>query len=198
MYARDLAGTKFSPLNQINADNVAKLAPAWNVTLVERPAGQGRGARGGGAPPAGEEAAAAAGGRGRGPAAPQILSNPEVTPIVVNGVMYLNAGGDHIMALDAATGKEIWRYQIPNGDTTGRGVAYWPGDRNNPERIIFTASPVNVKAGGGGFNSGAVESAVPADGARRGHRQAVRRLRHQRRRRDHGRMERRAGRRQAT
>ena len=46
-----------------------------------------------------------------------------------------------MMALDAATGKEIWRYQIPNGDTTGRGVAYWPGDRNNPERMIFTASP---------------------------------------------------------
>src|SRR5947208_2573916 len=83
----------------------------------ERPSG-GRGARGAGAPPAGEEGAAPADGRGRGPAAPQILSNPEVTPIVVNGVMYLDAGGDHILALDAATGKEIWRFQIPNGDTT--------------------------------------------------------------------------------
>src|SRR5260221_3552811 len=154
MYARDLAGTKYSPLTQINADNVSKLTPAWNVTLVERPAG-GRGTRGAGAPPAGEEGAAPADGRGRGPAAPPILSNPEVTPIVVNGVMYLDAGGDHILALDAATGKEIWRFQLPGGDTTGRGVAYWPGDRNNPERIFFTASPPNMKAGGGGFNSGA-------------------------------------------
>ena len=154
MYARDLAGTKYSPLTQINADNVSKLMPAWNVTLVERPAG-GRGTRGAGTPPAGEEGAAPADGRGRGPAAPPILSNPEVTPIVVNGVMYLDAGGDRILALDAATGKEIWRFQIPNGDTTGRGVAYWPGDRNNPERIFFTASPPNMKAGGGGFNSGA-------------------------------------------
>src|SRR4029077_10420809 len=98
---------------------------------------------------------APAAGRGAGPATPEILSNPEVTPIVVNGVMYLDAGGDHVLALDAATGKEIWRYQLPGGDTTGRGVAYWPGDRNNPGRIIFTASPVNIKAGGGGFNSGA-------------------------------------------
>ena len=122
MYARDLAGTKFSPLKQITTDNVARLAPAWNVTLVERPAGRGRGARGAGAAAAGEEAQAAAG--GRGPAVPQILSNPEVTPIVVNGVMYLDAGGDHILALDAATGQEIWRFQIPNGDTTSRGVAY--------------------------------------------------------------------------
>jgi quinoprotein glucose dehydrogenase len=152
MYARDLAGTKFSPLTQINAGNVSTVTPAWNVTLVERPAG-GRGGPGGRNPaPAGvgEEAGAPAGGRGlggRNPAAPAILSNPEVTPIVVNGVMYLLAGGDHILALDAATGKEIWRYQLPSGDTTGRGVAYWPGDRNNPERIIFTAGPPNAKMG---------------------------------------------------
>ena len=50
MYARDLAGTKFSPLRQINADNVSRLQPAWNLTLVERPQGQGRG-RGTGAEP---------------------------------------------------------------------------------------------------------------------------------------------------
>ena len=37
MYARDLAGTKFSPLKQITAENVGRLQPAWNVTLVERP-----------------------------------------------------------------------------------------------------------------------------------------------------------------
>src|SRR5256885_2340461 len=35
MYARDLAGTKFSPLKQINADNASRLQPAWNLTLVE-------------------------------------------------------------------------------------------------------------------------------------------------------------------
>ena len=118
MYARDLAGTKFSPLKQITADNVSGLKPAWNVTLVERPAGQGR---------------------GRGAAGPELLSNPEATPIVVNGVMYLLSAGNTITALDAATGKEVWQHKI-DGDSTGRGVAFWPGDRNNPERIIFTAS----------------------------------------------------------
>src|SRR4029077_15800443 len=95
---------------------------------------------------------APAAGRGAGPATPEILSNPEVTPIVVNGVMYLDAGGDHVLALDAATGKEIWRYQLPGGDTTGRGVAYWPGDRNNPGRILFTAGPVNAKMAANSFN----------------------------------------------
>src|SRR3954469_18387617 len=64
MYARDLAGSKYSPLKQITAENVSRLQPAWNLTLVERPAaGQGR---------------------GRGAAGPEIPSNPEVTPIVVN------------------------------------------------------------------------------------------------------------------
>src|SRR5437870_9358277 len=54
MYARDLAGTKFSPLKQINADNVGKLQPAWNLNLVEP----------------------------RTPSNPPNPSNPEVTPIV--------------------------------------------------------------------------------------------------------------------
>ena len=118
MYGRDLAGTKFSPLKQVNADNVARLQPAWTLTLVDRPQGQGR---------------------GRGVAGPPQPSNPEVTPIVVNGVMYLLSAGNTITALDAATGQRIWQHSI-DGESTGRGVAFWPGDRNNPERILFTAS----------------------------------------------------------
>jgi len=130
MYGRDLAGTKFSPLKQVTVENASTLQPAWNLTLVERPA-----------PAPGQ-------GRGRGAGGPEILSNPEVTPIVVNGVMYLLAAGNQIMALDAATGKEIWRFAIPDGDSTGRGLAYWPGDRNNPERVMFTASAPKGKPGG--------------------------------------------------
>src|ERR1043166_2823096 len=118
MYGRDLAGTKFSPLKQVNADNVARLQPAWTLTLVDRPQGQGR---------------------GRGVAGPPQPSNPEVTPIVVNGVMYLLSAGNTIAAVDAATGQRIWQHSI-DGESTGRGVAFWPGDRNNPERILFTAS----------------------------------------------------------
>jgi hypothetical protein len=62
MYGRDLAGTKFSPLKQVTAENVSRLQPAWNLTLVERPA-----------PVPGQ-------GRGRGAGGPEIPSNPEVTP----------------------------------------------------------------------------------------------------------------------
>jgi glucose dehydrogenase len=132
MYARDLAGTKFSPLKQITAENVSRLQPSWNMTLVERPQGQGRGrpSTSSGRPEPVE---------GRGAGGPELLSNPEVTPIVVNGVMYLLSAGNTVTALDAATGQPIWQRKI-DGDSTGRGVAFWPGDRTNPERIVLTAS----------------------------------------------------------
>ena len=38
MYTRDLAGTRYSPLKQINAGNVSKLTAAWNVQSA-RPGG---------------------------------------------------------------------------------------------------------------------------------------------------------------
>jgi quinoprotein glucose dehydrogenase len=147
MYGRDLAGTKFSPLKQLTAENVSKLQPAWNLTLVERPA-----------PAPGQ-------GRGRGAGGPEILSNPEVTPIVVNGVMYLLAAGNQILALDAATGREIWRYVIPDGDSTGRGLGYWPGDRNSPERVVFTASPPKPKTADGAGASTAAARLIALDAA---------------------------------
>ena len=35
----------------------------------------------------------------------------QATPIVTDGVMYVSLPFNHVVALDAATGKEIWRYQ---------------------------------------------------------------------------------------
>src|SRR5712672_2158189 len=92
MYARDLAGTKFSPLKQITAGNVSRLQPAWNLALVE----PRRTSTNPGEPP-------------RTSPNP---SNPEVTPIVVNGVMYLLSAGNVITALDAATGQPVWQHKI--------------------------------------------------------------------------------------
>ena len=108
MYGHDLASTRFSPLSQINADNIAKLAVAWSYPM-----------RPGGAGPAGG-------------------AFSQVTPIVVNGVMYLPAG-NRVVALEPETGKEIWSYRRPTGLVSARGVAYWPGDRKNPSRIFFTS-----------------------------------------------------------
>ena len=67
---------------------------------------------------------------GRGP-------NSQVTPIVVNGVMYLPAA-DRVVALDPTTGRELWRHRIAEGSPSRRGVAYWPGGNGLSPRIIFT------------------------------------------------------------
>ena len=124
MYNHDAASTRYSPLTQIDTGNVAKLAPAWTFTTrVAPPEGsagkqnekqKGRGGRGGGGVGA------------------------EATPIVAGGVMYIPAG-NFVVALEPDTGKEMWRYKLSAGNASSRGVAYWPGDKQNPPRVIFTA-----------------------------------------------------------
>src|ERR1700730_13365877 len=41
MYSRDLAGTRYSPLTQINTENVARLTQAWSVRLTAPAGGRG-------------------------------------------------------------------------------------------------------------------------------------------------------------
>jgi quinoprotein glucose dehydrogenase len=124
MYNRDLAGTRYSPLTQITPTNVATLVEAWSYRLRPEP----------GKPvPAVDKPASSF----------EIFQ--EVTPIVVNGVMYLPSG-NRVVALEPETGKEIWRYELPEGLASFRGVAYWPGDPSTrlgagglPARIFFTS-----------------------------------------------------------
>ena len=146
MYGHDYAGTRFSPLREINTRNVGRLTRAWSVS-VERP-------------PVGDDSSL-------GPA-----GNPQATPIVVDGVMYLPVRGNEVVALAADTGREIWRHTLhsPLG-TTARGVAYWPGDGDLGPRILLTAGPtlVALDAQTGhpvtGFGrDGIVQIAVPWNG----------------------------------
>jgi glucose dehydrogenase len=108
-YNHDLGGTRFSPLTEINIGNVANLKQAW-VYSFPAPPGGGRGGGLGGA--------------------------SEAVPIVVGGVMYVPAG-NNVVALEADTGKVIWQRDVPGASR--RGVGFFPGDRNTPERIIVTA-----------------------------------------------------------
>src|SRR5262249_30544870 len=66
---------------------------------------------------------------------------PEVTPIMVNGVLYFPAGNRRsIVAADAGTGETLWVWRIDEGARingvrrSNRGVAYWTDGRE--ERII--------------------------------------------------------------
>src|SRR5262245_13593385 len=62
----------------------------------------------------------------------------DFNPLVARGVVYgLGAGGTFV-ALDAATGKELWNYKgVQN--FTGRGVNYWESADGADRRLLFTA-----------------------------------------------------------
>lgn len=63
----------------------------------------------------------------------------EVTPIVIGGVMYLLDLQGAAYALDAETGKQLWRFDS-GVRAKNRGVSYWPGDATHRPRIFL---PVN-------------------------------------------------------
>ncbi len=65
----------------------------------------------------------------------------QVNPIVVNGVLYGVTSAVQAFALDAASGREIWRFseQLKAWHSTSRGVAYWTDGRDN--RILYTIGP---------------------------------------------------------
>jgi quinohemoprotein ethanol dehydrogenase len=90
---------RFSPLKQINEENVGKLGIAWYYDL-------------------------------------NTMRGIEGTPVVVDGVMYANSAWSVTVALDATTGKEIWRYdpKVPLEwtrfvccDVVSRGLGVWQG-----------------------------------------------------------------------
>ena len=72
----------------------------------------------------------------------------QVSPLIVNGVMYTTAGANRdVVAIDAATGQSLWHWR-PTGELTrwfdiidplsrssGRGVSYWTDGRGD-ERIF--------------------------------------------------------------
>ena len=84
----------------------------------------------------------------------------EVTPLMVNGVMYTQAGSRRdVVALDPTTGEVLWMWRMDEGKRgdnavrpgSGRGVAYWTDGRGDDR--IFTITPgynlvaLNAKTG---------------------------------------------------
>jgi quinoprotein glucose dehydrogenase len=65
-------------------------------------------------------------------------SDMQCNPIVVSGVMYVTTPKTRVAAIDAATGKEIWRFDAGNGRAThpNRGVSYWTD--GSQSRILIT------------------------------------------------------------
>lgn len=125
-YGRNQEGQRYSPLKQINDKNVGQLKEAWTFQT----------------------------GDVRRPTDPGEITN-EVTPIKIRDTLYLCTAHQQLFALDAATGKQKWKFD-PRLDTnptfqhvTCRGVSYHEATADNaspdvvsdcPRRIIL---PVN-------------------------------------------------------
>ena len=101
---RTWRGDRFSPLRRIDTVNVSRLGLAWEFDFRSR--------------------------RGR------VEFGQEATPIVVDGVLYASGPWGAVVALDAATGRERWRYE-PDVDgsysrraccsVVNRGALVWRG-----------------------------------------------------------------------
>jgi glucose dehydrogenase/sugar phosphate isomerase/epimerase len=64
----------------------------------------------------------------------------QCNPIIADDMMFGPTPGKHIVALNAATGVELWRFK-PEGEgkPAFRGLIYWPGRDGVSERVMFCA-----------------------------------------------------------
>ncbi|MCR6498961.1 glucose/quinate/shikimate family membrane-bound PQQ-dependent dehydrogenase [Shinella sp. CPCC 101442] len=101
-YGRTQYGQRYSPLDQINTENVSKLAVAWQYQTgdVKKPDDVGE-------------------------------TTYQVTPLKVGDTLYMCTPHNWAIALDAATGKEKWKFDSNSGmnpdrqHQTCRGVTYY-------------------------------------------------------------------------
>ena len=59
------------------------------------------------------------------------------TALMVNDVLYFATPYQSLVAVEPESGKTIWTFNHQHAARTSRGIAYWPGDRNNPPSIYF-------------------------------------------------------------
>ncbi|RZJ83582.1 MAG: membrane-bound PQQ-dependent dehydrogenase, glucose/quinate/shikimate family, partial [Brevundimonas sp.] len=109
-YGHSGHGDRYAPAAQITPANAGRLTQAWSYHT----------------------------GDFKGPTDPGEIAN-EVTPIKVNGMLYMCTPHNIVIALNPDTGKEIWRHDPKiNRDAAGyqhmicRGVAYWDANAPSP------------------------------------------------------------------
>jgi quinoprotein glucose dehydrogenase len=72
------------------------------------------------------------------------------SPLIANGVMYVIGEGPAFVALDAASGKQIWSHPV-EGTPTSRGINYWESKDGSDRRLIFSVDSylqeVNARTG---------------------------------------------------
>ena len=121
-YGGDALGQHYSSLAQIDRGNVAQLRVAWTYRTRELGAGFAR--------------------------AQQLAF--EATPVLAFGRLYLATPTNIVIALDPATGRELWRYNphidraIAYAQATSRGVSAWQDPDAHAQSVcsrrIFTGT----------------------------------------------------------
>ena len=117
-YGGDAGGTRYSSLQQINPRNVGRLKQVWTYHTREVTRGDRSTER-------------------------HRIAPFESTPLVIDGVLYFTTPSSRVIALDAETGNEIWRFDPqaglrgPHRFHQNRGVAYWQDSRGNDRRILY-------------------------------------------------------------
>ncbi|MDP6537325.1 MAG: pyrroloquinoline quinone-dependent dehydrogenase [Gammaproteobacteria bacterium] len=120
--AGDKASTKYSPLDQISANNIANLQEVWTWNAMALDTSTGNSPRG-----------------------------FRSTPLKVGDRLYVSTNLNLIAALDPATGEQLWvfdpkAYEFEAGAHGGlgsRGVAYWSSGAGE-ERIVFATGGMQL------------------------------------------------------
>ena len=120
-YGRDAGGTRYSPLTQIDASNLEQLEIIWQFRTGElgQDALQGE------------------------------KLTFEATPVLWRGTLYFSTGFGTAFAIDAASGRQVWRFdsKVPRdlrfAEITSRGVTVW----EDPERDSSAACKARVYLG---------------------------------------------------
>ena len=133
-YAADQAGTKYSALDQINAETVGDVEIVWRQPVIPDAIRDGDTTRG----PVGSQ----------------------TTPLMAGGMLYFSTGLGTIAALEPTTGEVLWNTGPSDGVRVRqtRGVAWWTdGDE---ARVIATLGPklVSLDARTGERDAGFGES----------------------------------------
>jgi glucose dehydrogenase len=101
VYGGDAQNDHYSPLAQINRDNVKDLRVAWEYDTGE-------------------------------------TGGLETSPLVIDGVLYGITPTQKIFALNAATGKLLWKFDSSiAGTQPDRGLAYWSDPIGGGDKRIF-------------------------------------------------------------
>ena len=128
-YGADKAGSKYSPLDQINKDTVHDLQIVWRQSTIPDAVRQGSTIR------------------------PSTQS--QNTPLMADGLVYVSTGLGTVAALDPTSGEVVWYdAALEGGQRRGgssRGVAYWKNEDGSDARIIAVVGSslvaLNAKTG---------------------------------------------------